>query len=67
MGAVDYLRCLARHLARRAGLGDRGASTVEYALVIALIVLVCFAALEFFGAENDKSLDNSSSNISQAG
>ena len=29
---------------------DRGASLVEYALLLTLIALACFAALKFFGA-----------------
>ena len=28
---------------------DRGASLVEYALLLTLIALACFAALQFFG------------------
>jgi pilus assembly protein Flp/PilA len=31
------------------GRSDRGASLVEYALLVALIALVCFAAVGFLG------------------
>ncbi len=30
---------------------DRGASLVEYALLLALIAIVCFTALQFLGGE----------------
>jgi Flp pilus assembly pilin Flp len=30
---------------------DRGASLVEYALLLALIAIVCFVAVEFLGGE----------------
>jgi pilus assembly protein Flp/PilA len=33
----------------RFGLGDRGASLVEYAFLVALIAMVCLAAVRFFG------------------
>ena len=36
-------------LRARFGDSERGASLVEYALLIALIALVCFSAVTFFG------------------
>jgi Flp pilus assembly pilin Flp len=33
----------------RTGDSERGASLVEYALLLALIALVCFSAVVFFG------------------
>ncbi len=32
---------------------ESGASLVEYALLVALIAVVCFAAVTFFGSETD--------------
>jgi Flp pilus assembly pilin Flp len=43
--------------------GERGASLVEYALLIALIAIVCFSAITFFGGSNKTSLDRSFSCI----
>ena len=44
--------------------GDRGASLVEYALLIALIALVAFLSLRFFGDARNNSLSRSGSAIS---
>ena len=46
---------------------ERGSSLVEYALLLALIALVCFAAVDFFGSSTGASLDRSSSSIISAG
>lgn len=43
--------------------GEAGTSLVEYALLIALIALACFAALQFFGDSRDNSLSRSGSVI----
>jgi pilus assembly protein Flp/PilA len=42
----------------RARLNERGASVVEYALLIALIALVCFAATEFLGNQTSTQLSS---------
>lgn len=42
---------------------DRGASLVEYALLVAFIALACFSAVGYFGGANDASLDGSASSI----
>ena len=47
--------------------GERGASLVEYALLMALIAAVCIGALQFFGGESGNSLTNSGSRIVVAG
>lgn len=47
--------------------GEEGASLVEYALLLALIAVVCIGALQFFGGESGNSLKNSSSMITVAG
>ena len=46
--------------------GDEGASLVEYALLLALIALVCVAALIFFGDSLYDSLDRSGSSVTSA-
>jgi pilus assembly protein Flp/PilA len=43
---------------------ERGATLVEYALLISLIALVCFAAVAFFGAATSVSLSRSASKLS---
>jgi pilus assembly protein Flp/PilA len=53
---VEWSSRLARRL-------ERGASLVEYALLMALIALVCVAALQFLGDSNSSSLDRSGSSI----
>lgn len=42
---------------------DRGASLVEYALLMALIALACFAALHFFGVSMSSRYSISASSI----
>ncbi|MCD9622573.1 hypothetical protein [Rhabdothermincola salaria] len=46
--------------------GDEGASLVEYALLLALIALVCVTALIFLGDSLYDSLDRSGSSVSSA-
>jgi Flp pilus assembly pilin Flp len=48
--------------ARRFG-GDDGASLVEYALLVALIAVVCISALTYFQQETSQSLSESASAI----
>jgi pilus assembly protein Flp/PilA len=50
--------------ARMRAVGDeRGASLVEYGLLLALIVIVCFVAMQFLGSSTSKSLSNAGSLI----
>jgi len=46
---------------------DRGASMVEYALLVALIAVVCIGALQLLGGEAEKSFSETSSAIAGAG
>lgn len=46
---------------------ERGASLVEYALLVALIALICIVALEFLGESASSSLDSAGVGISTAG
>lgn len=48
--------------ARRFG-GDDGASLVEYALLVALIAVVCISAITYFQRETSESLSKSASVI----
>jgi pilus assembly protein Flp/PilA len=42
---------------------DRGASLVEYALLVALIAMVCFIAVEFVGTEANSEYQGVGSSI----
>jgi Flp pilus assembly pilin Flp len=42
---------------------SRGASLVEYALLIALIALVAFVAVDFLGSQTGDSLEHSTSSM----
>jgi pilus assembly protein Flp/PilA len=64
---ISTYEFLASWLRARFGDSDRGAALVEYALLIALIAVVCIAAIKFLGEEADSSFDETGSAISEAG
>ena len=45
---------------------ERGAGLVEYALLLALIAIVCFGAVSFFGSNNGAGFGKSKSCIDAA-
>ena len=45
------------------GRRDRGASLVEYALLLALILVVCIGAVTFFGTATNDSVTRSGDSI----
>jgi Flp pilus assembly pilin Flp len=47
----------------RAHHADRGASLVEYALILALIVVVSVGAMAFFGGSLSGNIDRSNTSI----
>jgi len=52
---------------RESTLGrDAGASLVEYALLVALIAIVCFAAVTFFGDETDDTFSRVGNSVQDA-
>ena len=55
----------ARRTARRI-VRDAGASLVEYALLVALIAVVCIGAITFFGSSGQTSVTNSTNSIVNA-
>ncbi len=59
---IDLLRRLGRIVTR----DDRGAGLIEYCLLMALIALVCFGALSYFGGESGNSVNSSCSEIAAA-
>ncbi|MDZ7673575.1 MAG: Flp family type IVb pilin [Acidimicrobiales bacterium] len=42
---------------------DRGASLVEYALLVALIAIVCIVAVTFLGGETSQSFESNASSL----
>jgi pilus assembly protein Flp/PilA len=60
MQAVQYLRA-------RIETAERGASLVEYALLVALIAMVCLVAVAYFGSATGGRLSSSGSSIANAG
>lgn len=46
--------------------GERGAGLVEYALLIALIAMVCVVAVMYFGDETSASFSSSTERINNA-
>ena len=48
------------------GARDRGASLVEYALLLALIAVVCIGAVTAFGAATNTSVSRSGNSIVSA-
>jgi len=44
---------------------ERGASLVEYALLLALIAVVCIAAITFIGQRADESFSSTGSALNQ--
>ncbi|MFP3906834.1 MAG: Flp family type IVb pilin [Acidimicrobiales bacterium] len=45
---------------------DRGASLVEYALLLALIAVVCIGALQLLGTSLDDSIEDDATQLSNA-
>jgi len=55
---MSGLNQLLRHLRQ-----ERGASLVEYAMLLAFIVLVCLAAMTFLGTQTSTGITDSSSSL----
>ena len=50
MDMVTYWQSFATYMRARFGRDERGASLVEYALLVALIAVVCIVAITFVGS-----------------
>lgn len=55
---------IASYMRARFGDDERGASLVEYALLVALIAVVCIAAITFLGNSADTKFDSVGSAVS---
>ena len=58
---------VAHYIRARVQLSQRGASLVEYALLAALIAMVCLVAISYFGSATGGRLSSSGSSIVNAG
>ncbi len=63
---ISTYEFLATWLRARFSDTERGASLVEYALLVALIAVICIIALQFLGQEASKSFDSTGDAISSA-
>jgi len=54
---------LAAWISARANLSERGASLIEYALLVALIAVVCVAAVSFLGGNTNKKFSQVGSSL----
>jgi Flp pilus assembly pilin Flp len=65
---IERLRGATRRLGRThlRHAGERGASLVEYALLIALIAIVLFSAVSFLGDTTDASFSGAAQSITEA-
>lgn len=64
MDLVSYVKLIVAPWVRaRFATTERGASLVEYALLVALIAVVCIAAVAFFGSRVTDSFSRSGSRL----
>ena len=64
---ISTYEFLATWLRARFGDSDRGAALVEYALLVALIAVVCILAIDFLGEKSNESFSKTGSAIADAG
>ena len=63
---ISTYEYLSTWLRARFGDTERGASLVEYALLVALIAVICIIALQFLGEEASSSFNSTGQAISDA-
>ena len=64
MNFINYLNTfVASYLRARFGRTERGASLVEYVLLVSLIAVVCIGAITFLGNSADSKFDQVGSEI----
>lgn len=59
---IDYIRIRARAVAR----SERGASAVEYGLLVALIAIAIIVAITFLGDSLDKIFNKTATSVNNA-
>ena len=63
---ISTYEYLSTWLRARFGDTERGASLVEYALLVALIAVICIIALQFLGEEASSSFNSTGEAIESA-
>ena len=64
MAFINYFNTwISSYLRARFGRTERGASLVEYVLLVSLIAVVCIGAITFLGNEADSKFDTVGSSI----
>lgn len=58
-----FISCLRPYVRARLGRSERGASLVEYLLLVMLIAIVCIGAITFFGNSNSSKLSDIGSRV----
>jgi pilus assembly protein Flp/PilA len=65
-GAVDLIKGISMNSILRFLRDDSGATAVEYAVMLALIIGVCVGAISFFGSEAGGSFVDTSNKLDNA-
>ena len=55
------------HRACRFAASDDAATSVEYAVMLALILMVCFAAIGVFGTQSNQLMNSNNDSLSTVG
>ena len=63
MALIETWEYFRTHLRARLGSDERGASLVEYALLVALIAVVCILAITFLGSSASKKFSSVGSSV----
>jgi pilus assembly protein Flp/PilA len=63
MSIIDSWQFFVTHLRARLGADERGASLVEYALLVALIAVICIVAIAFLGQSASSKFSTVGSSI----
>jgi pilus assembly protein Flp/PilA len=64
---ISTYEFLATWLRARFGESERGASMVEYALLVALIAVVCIAAIKLIGQSANSSFNSTATELQNSG
>lgn len=63
MSIIDLWQYCAMHVRARVDADQRGASLVEYALLVALIAVICIVAISFLGQSASSKFSSVGSSV----
>ena len=66
MPIIDTWQFCMTHLRARLGTNERGASLVEYALLVALIAIICIVAIAFLGTSASNKFSTLGSGVASS-